>query len=156
MTPRSPASALRLAAAPPERHKHPRGGARPAPVAEVPMFTSEAQFTDSVVAHARAHGWLVMHIRPARTGRKYRGKDGKERETWNTPYQGDAGFMDLFLAHPLSGKVQAWELKMPGNKPTKAQQAWLDAMEAAGIPAEVLYPKDYDDAIAYLAKGAKP
>lgn len=60
------------------------------------------------------HGFLVHHSRPARTVKGYR-----------TPLQGVPGLPDLVIAK--GGAVWLVELKRDTEKPTAAQQRWLDA-----------------------------
>lgn len=76
---------------------------------------SEAAFQADVVAYAHAHGWLVMHTRPARTARG-----------WRTAIQGDAGFPDLVLAR--HGRVLHVELKAETGRLTPQQAVWSAAL----------------------------
>jgi len=51
---------------------------------------TEAAFLKQVCAVAKLRGWLIYHAKPAQVG-----------ERWATHFQGDAGFPDLVLSHPL-------------------------------------------------------
>jgi hypothetical protein len=83
----------------------------------------ESAFRDAVVALARYRGWLVYW-------------------TWNSTHS-PAGFPDIVAAR--RGRVVAAELKVGGNTPTAAQEAWLaELAENAGIEAFVWYPEDWD------------
>lgn len=87
---------------------------------------SEAQFLATVIDIAQMLGWLVYHQRPAMTSKGYR-----------TALQGDAGFPDLVLARLKSGafftRVIYAELKVGKNKPTTAQQKWLDVLSCISV-----------------------
>jgi hypothetical protein len=102
---------------------------RPPPRAEwlMPRAT-EAQCQATIVEAARTFGWRVLAIRTAvdRGGR------------WKSPIQGDAGFPDLTLAHPRAG---LWfvELKRAPNRLEPEQQAWRDALRAAGAPWRLVW-----------------
>lgn len=76
---------------------------------------SEKEFQRRILLYAKAHGWLVHHARPAKTGKG-----------WRTPIQGDEGFPDLVLAK--FGAVIFAELKSETGKTTANQEAWLDAL----------------------------
>ena len=49
-----------------------------------------------------------------------------------------AGFPDIFATKGV--RAIALELKSEAGKPTAAQSAWLDALEATGIWCHVVYP----------------
>uniref|UniRef100_A0A6M3JJG7 VRR-NUC domain-containing protein n=1 Tax=viral metagenome TaxID=1070528 RepID=A0A6M3JJG7_9ZZZZ len=116
-----------------------------------PLFASEREFGDSLADVAKSLGWKRRHTRPARTGRTYVNKHGEAKEVWDSPEQGDPGFPDEVFAK--DGRVFLWELKMPGNKPTTAQTAWIEALGGPSETARVLYPQDYDWAVRMLAEG---
>ena len=118
-----------------------------------PLFASEREFGDSLADVAKSLGWKRRHTRPARTGRTYVNKQGEEREVWDSPEQGDSGFPDELYAR--AGVVLFWELKMPGNKPTPNQTAWIAALGGPSDTVRVLYPQDYDWAVRMLAEGAR-
>ncbi|MFI6634315.1 hypothetical protein ACIBI7_36000 [Nonomuraea fuscirosea] len=61
--------------------------------------------------------------------------------TWNSKHS-PAGFPDIYLLHPGTGRIIIRELKRVGNKPTEAQQAWLDGFGVAGLDAQVWTPVD--------------
>jgi hypothetical protein len=61
--------------------------------------------------------------------------------TWNSKHS-PAGFPDIYLLHPGTGAILIRELKRVGNKPTEAQQAWLDGFGVAGLDAAVWTPAD--------------
>ena len=62
------------------------------------------------------------------------------------------GWPDLFLAHPDLG-VLVIECKSRRGRLTVVQSDWLDALTAAGVPAVVARPADYDETIATLTSG---
>ncbi len=107
---------------------------------------SEEQFTRIVIALAKEHGWLCAHFRPGRTA----------NGGWKTAVQGDgAGFPDLLLIQPCTGAICAAELKVGRGKPTEKQRIWLGAFSAAGVPAYIWFPSDYDDLVQVLTQKEK-
>lgn len=58
------------------------------------------------------------------------------------------GFPDLVLARPAGprgpARVVAIEVKTEGGRVTSDQEAWLDVLSAAGIPAVVARPADLE------------
>ena len=87
---------------------------------------SEEEFTRRVIAMADENGYLVVHFRPAML------QSGK----WVTAMSGDRGFPDLCMARDTgTPRVIVAELKVGRNKPTAAQQSWLDAFRRAGVEA---------------------
>ena len=96
---------------------------------------SEAEFTTQVVQLFQLRGWMVVHIRPAKTARGYR-----------TPYEGDPGLPDI-IASRLGRTILA-ELKVGKNKPTQEQREWLDA--SGGY---LWYPADWEQIQGVAMKG---
>ena len=101
---------------------------------------SEADFKDILISVARRYGWLVHHDLPAQNS----------RGRWATHVQGDAGFPDLILLHPNSGKLFAIELKSEKGKTSPGQKRWLMAFEKSGIYNAVLKPSDMEYALYLL------
>jgi hypothetical protein len=102
---------------------------------------TEAEFKDILVGVARRYGWLIHHDLPAQNS----------RGRWATHIQGDAGFPDLILLHPVSGKLFAIELKSDKGKVSPLQKRWLMAFEHAGIYSTVLKPSDMEYALYLLS-----
>lgn len=75
---------------------------------------------------ARAYGWLIYW-------------------TWNSR-NSPAGFPDIILVHPVTGRMVVRELKRVGTgkafQPRPDQQKWLDAFTTAGVDAGVWTPAD--------------
>lgn len=95
-----------------------------------PPALSEADWQRTVIAMARAHGWLVAHFRP---GMNQRGR-------WMTAVAGDGvGFPDLVLAHRRTRRVLFAELKRDTGRVTPEQTEWLEA-----LGGEVWRPADFD------------
>lgn len=89
---------------------------------------SEAALQDVAADFLRFRGWLVFHVRPARTERG-----------WRTPGQYDAqGFPDLACAR--GGQVELIEVKSGRGKTTPHQDAWLTASNGF-----LLTPKTLDE-----------
>jgi len=57
--------------------------------------------------------------------------------------QGMTGFPDLFAVHPTYGGL-ALEVKAARGRESAEQAAWIILLRAAGIPAAIVYPNDYD------------
>jgi hypothetical protein len=88
---------------------------------------TETQCEDAIVAAAKTHGWRIHAERTARMG------SGR----WATPIKGHAGWPDLVMCR--GAVVRVVELKRKPNKVEPAQQAWHDALAAAGINTEVVW-----------------
>jgi hypothetical protein len=86
----------------------------------------------AVIELGHTLGWRVAHFRPAQTGKG-----------WRTPVQADAkGWPDLTL---LRERLVFAELKVQGRSLRAEQQAWLEALEAAGVECYVWTENDWDD-----------
>jgi hypothetical protein len=101
---------------------------------------TETEFKDILIGVAKRYGWLVHHDLPAQNS----------RGRWGTHIQGDVGFPDLLLLHPVSGKLFAIELKSQTGRLTSGQKRWLLAFENAGIYNAVLKPSDMEYALYLL------
>lgn len=105
---------------------------------------SEAQFQQAVIDLAHAHGWKVAHFRKVRVANAH----GETH--WETPAAADGkGWPDLVLAR--DGKVLFWELKVPPNKPTDEQRAWLRLL--GGV---VCYPDQWEGMVRILTTPRTP
>lgn len=80
---------------------------------------SEAELQAQVIQYAKAHGWMAVHFRPAKTEHGYR-----------TAIEGDKGSPDTLLARERNGvhQVYLWELKTEKGRYSEGQQAWLNAI----------------------------
>lgn len=117
-----------------------RRGRQPSPT--LPTM-SETQFSDKVAALAQTCGWIVAHFRPAAT------KDG-----FVTPVAYDgAGFPDLVLVHPQRKLVLFREIKMPGNKLSKAQKRWGEGLARAEANWQTWWPIDWPEIVKVLSDG---
>lgn len=97
---------------------------------------TEREFQDRIIELARTLGWLVFHAHDSR------------RQVRPGVFVGDkdaAGYPDLTLVHPRRHRVVWAELKVGGNKPTRKQQEWLDALAEAGQEAHLWRPADMAD-----------
>jgi hypothetical protein len=108
----------------------PRGGAR-------------EEITPAVLQLLKLYGWRAAHSRPALTSRG-----------WRTALSGDPGFPDVIAVR--RERCIAIECKGRDNKPTAEQQAWLDALAAAGIETFVLRPGDLEAFARVLASPRAP
>lgn len=97
----------------------------------------------TVIALAKANGWMVHHQRPARTAKG-----------WRSAVSGDTGFPDLVLAHPSRGVIAA-ELKAGRGALTDEQRAWHFALQAGGCEVHVWRPEQFEIIKARLSVGAK-
>jgi len=97
---------------------------------------TEKAFQAQVIDLAHLCGWRVAHFRKVRVVRR----DGSAY--WETPAAADGkGFPDLQMLK--GGRQVVAELKVEGNKPTPEQAQWLEAFQAAGVPAHVWTPDDW-------------
>ena len=91
----------------------------PAPPAE---GISEKEFQAKVIELVKSYGWMAYHTFDSR--------------------RSEAGFPDLLL---LRGEeIVVLELKVPPNKATAKQRAWLKAFERAHVGAHLVYPTDWN------------
>lgn len=102
---------------------------------------TEDQYQRRVIDAARAHGWHVAHVRPART-----------TKGWRTPYEGDTGLPDLILAR--AGTVLLAEIKTDRGRTTfqPGQREWL---AAAGVHGRLWIPAEWAEALAVLSRGSR-
>lgn len=91
------------------------------PERAVIITPTERQVQETLIAAARLAGWLVYH-------------------PWTSVHSA-AGWPDLFCVHPERGQALALEIKGQRGRVSAAQQAWLAALNAAGIPAFVVRPE---------------
>jgi len=96
---------------------------------------TELDYTDTVIAMARAFGWLTMHQRPARTSKG-----------WRTPVSGNKGFFDFVLIHEKTGAVIFAELKTERGVVSADQRRWIAAAEKSPNRTVVwVVPRDMDE-----------
>lgn len=97
---------------------------------------SERAFQTDVIELAQTYCWRVAHFRAVRVQRK------NGDVYYETPVAADGkGFPDLILVR--QDRLIAAELKVPPNKPTPEQIAWLGAFGAIqGCLTAVWYPAD--------------
>jgi hypothetical protein len=89
---------------------------------------TEAELQRSIMQAARGLGFRVFHHLYA---------VGSER-----------GYPDLTIVG--HGRLFFWELKGPKPKVYPEQVAWIEALQQTGADARIIYPEDYDDALAAL------
>lgn len=108
-----------------------------------PAAIREDEWQQTVVELAQLLGYRVAHFRAART-----------RKGWRTPVAADgAGFPDLVLVR--HGRLVVAELKSNSGRVTPEQQAWLDALTAAGVEAHVWRPRDWHAVLEILDPHAR-
>ena len=84
--------------------------------ARAAMFDlSEQEWQRRVTDTATVNGWLWVHIRAQRTGRKVRTGAGL-RDAWQVPYEGSKGLPDLIMAR--GGRTLLVELKTNAGRLT--------------------------------------
>lgn len=97
---------------------------------------SERTLQDRIRDRAKRRGWEIVHI-----GKAVPAYDETGKPVWVT--SAPEGWPDLVLFKPTAArKVIAMELKRQTNNPTEAQLKWLALMNACGIPAMVIRPRD--------------
>lgn len=110
----------------------PRPSPAPLTLADAATRVSEREFMATVIAYARAKGWLVYH-------------------PWRSDHS-EAGFPDLTLVHPATGRVVFAELKAERGKLTAAQERWRDAILACpGASWHLWRSSDWDEIEKELA-----
>lgn len=111
----------------------------------------EETLKSQVLHLAGLYGWLIHHDRPAKT-----------EKGWRTAVEGDAGFPDLVLLHPVSCRLIVAELKSDTGRLTLAQQAWVHAwrqierVDPVNILVAVWRPDDWDAIHRAITVGARP
>lgn len=110
------------------------------------VHQTEGEFQDMLIGTSRKPGLIrmlggvVVHFRPAWTGRGYR-----------TPIQGDGeGFPDLVIL-TRSHRVLYRELKSDTGRLSRAQREWLERLERCGQDVGVWRPGDVDRIARELA-----
>jgi len=94
------------------------------------LTMSEEDLLGVVLDMAATYGIRTVHFRAAKTA-----------QGWRTPVQGDGkGWPDLVLVGP--GGALFRELKSHAGRPTGEQEAWLVALDRAGLSADVWRPAD--------------
>ena len=106
----------------------------PKPQAPYASFMNEGQLQEAIRQAALYKGWYCYHTHDSR----------------HSP----AGFPDLCLVHPRTGRLIFWELKATTGRIKPEQQHWLDALSAVVTPplVEVIRPADLDRCLEVLAK----
>ena len=101
-------------------------------------------FTDQVIRAAEMLGWMVYHVRPAKTA-----------HGWRTPVQGvfAAGFPDLVMVK--GARVVYAELKGATNGLEPGQEMWRDALLAAGQEWHLWRLSQWDEVLAVLKGGTR-
>lgn len=97
---------------------------------------TELEFTREVIKWAQALGWQVAHFRPA-----------QRKGQWMTAMLGNAGYPDLTL---VRDRVIFAELKLPGNRPSVAQQRWSIHLANAHAEQYLWHPADLPEIIKIL------
>jgi hypothetical protein len=102
---------------------------------------TELQCEATIIAAAKAAGWRVHGNRAAQT------RDG----IWSTPLKADKGFPDCVFVR--GSEALFVEFKRKPNKVEPEQQKWLDALQAAGLRAFVIWvPEEQELFIARLLR----
>lgn len=91
------------------------------PVASPLRAMPEAALQAEILKLAELTHWLSYHTHDSR--------------------RSAAGFPDLVLAKPP--RLVVWECKREGAKPSLEQRAWLEALQACGIEARVVWPSSW-------------
>lgn len=114
-----------------------------------------ADIQKGLMAAARQGGWLVVHFKSVLvTGRG-------NRQYMATPFDGDAGFPDLVLAHARRRELVFLEVKGKGDQLRLGQRMWLEVLgfiatdAPMSVDVDVVNEKNYDAWVARLAK-ARP
>lgn len=96
----------------------------------------EGELQAEVISDLEALGFMVLHIRPARTA-----------QGWATPVEGTfaVGYPDITAVHP-SGRAVIAEVKAGDNQLGDAQVTWLQAFSRVpGVTVLVIRPETWDE-----------
>ncbi|HXT99501.1 MAG TPA: VRR-NUC domain-containing protein [Polyangia bacterium] len=107
------------------------------------LVQPESVLLSQVMAYAHMRGWRTSHDRATNAPRRCRDCGSYQRIPRNTP-----GLPDLILLR--RPRLVIAELKREGEKPTSAQQRWLDEFAACGIETFVWFPHDFETIKAVL------
>ena len=102
---------------------------------------TEQQFTNSVLAWAKALGWRCFHVR---TSGRMQGRNAIPT------VQGDKGFPDLVMVRPP--RLIFAELKVGKNKLSSDQFQWQDALSQC-VEMYVWRPSDWSRLLVILSRG---
>ena len=108
---------------------------------------SERSLQDKVVERAKRRGWKVAHA-----GRGIAAFDKEGKPIFITPMA--KGWPDLFMLHPRHGAMVV-ELKREEGELEPEQIEWINAFNAAGIPAIVIRPSQLRDGTVNVILGAR-
>lgn len=87
-----------------------------------------------IIAKAKAEGWLVHHVRPAKTAKG-----------WRSPISGHPGFPDVALAHFDRKDFLLVECKSgASSRVSPEQNRWHGTLMVAGVQVRVWRPEDRD------------
>ena len=106
---------------------------------------TEQQFTNSVLAWAKALGWRCFHVR---TSGRMQGRNAIPT------VQGDKGFPDLVLVRPP--RLIFAELKVGRGKASPQQLEWLTDLSCVSsmtVECYVWRPSDWSRLIVILSRG---
>lgn len=106
---------------------------------------TENDVKNAIIQYLRYTGWLVFRINSGAATIK--DQKGKRRWFWFARWfvsgkdEKRAGISDIIGLHPNHPPL-AIETKLPGNRPTEAQQEFLDEWQQHGGVAVVAYSLD--------------
>ena len=122
------------------------GVLRPAPKRKRGPRPSESDCQRTIVDAAHTFGYRVLSIRPALN----------RRGDYRTPIQGDPGYPDLTLVHPVAG-VHFVELKRWPNRLEPSQALWGRALLDAGAHWHLVWvPEELDRFCQSIADWTRP
>lgn len=107
---------------------------------------TENDLKNVIIKHLRYLGYLVMRVNSGAATAK--NSDGKPRLFWFVKWfvlgkdEKKSGISDILAFHTEYPSPLAIECKLPGNKPTEAQQEFMDEWAAHGGVRIVAYSLD--------------
>ncbi len=109
--------------------------------ADLQLVQPESVLLSQVMAYAVMRGWRAWHDQATNAARRCHDCGSYRRGPRNV-----AGFPDLVLvrARHAVPRVIVAELKREGEKPTPAQQRWVDEFAACGVETFVWFPHDWE------------
>ena len=105
----------------------------------------EKHLLANIIEVAQMAGWLAFHpveaqVRPG---------------VWATNQQGDTGFPDLVLTHPVRGETLFVECKSEKGSLIEGQIKWRDSLQNSGCEWWLIKPHDFDDLVIRLTHPLK-
>ena len=108
------------------------------------LVEPEASLLSKVMSYAHMRQWHAWHDQATNAARRCHDCGSYRRGPRNAP-----GLPDLILVR--RPRLVIAEVKREGEKPTPAQQRWLDEFAACGVETYIWRPSDWETILGVLA-----